>query len=103
MSSIMIRPFVPRDRDWVVDAHAELYAREAGFDDSFGVMVADILDGFICGHDPAVECGWIATDAGVRLGSIFCMRQDAQTAKLRLFQLSGEVRGQGLGHRLLET
>lgn len=103
MSSIRIRPFVASDRDWVVNAQSELYAREAGFDDSFGVLVADILDGFICGHDPAVERGWIATDAGVRLGSVFCMRQDVQTAKLRLFQLSAQARGQGLGHQLLHS
>ena len=87
----------------MVAAHAELYAREAGFDDSFGVLVAEILDGFMHGHYPAVERGWIATDKGVRLGLIFCMRQDAQTAKLRLFQLSARTRGQGVGHLLLQT
>ncbi len=103
MSNIIIRSFVPSDRDWVVAAHAELYAREAGFDDSFGVLVADILDRFIDGHNPDFERGWIATDGGVRLGSIFCMRQDAQTAKLRLFQLSAQARGQGVGHQLLQT
>ena len=103
MTPPIIPPSHPSDSARAVHAPAALPGRDAGFHDSFGVMVADILDGFICGHDPAVECGWIATDAGVRLGSIFCMRQDAQTAKLRLFQLSGEVRGQGLGHRLLET
>ncbi|WP_298857659.1 GNAT family N-acetyltransferase [uncultured Sulfitobacter sp.] len=103
MSEIEIRPFTPDDRDWVVAAHADVYAREAGFDDSFGVLVGEIVDAFIAEHDPAVERGWIAWDGGVRLGSIFCVRVDAQTAKLRLFQLSAQARGRGLGRRLLDV
>lgn len=103
MSEIEIRPFTIDDRDWVVAAHAELYAREAGFDDSFGALVGDIVDAFITGHDPACERGWIAWDGTERLGSIFCVRVDAETAKLRLFQLTAQARGRGLGRKLLET
>ncbi len=103
MSEIEIRPFTPDDRDWVVAAHAELYAREAGFDDSFGVLVGDIVDAFVADHDQTCERGWIAWDGAERLGSIFCMRLDAETAKLRLFQLTVQARGRGLGHRLLDS
>ena len=103
MSKIEIRPFTPDDRDWVVAAHADIYAREAGFDESFGVLVGEIVDAFIAEHDPDCEQGWIAWDGDVRLGSIFCVRVDALTAKLRLFQLSAAARGHGLGRRLLEA
>lgn len=97
----MIRDFDPSDTDWLVDRHQALYAAEEGFDDTFGPLVRSILDDFVAGHDPACEAGWIAEEAGRRLGSIFCVRHDAQTAKLRLFLLVPEARGRGLGHRLL--
>ena len=93
MSKIEIRLFTPDDRDWVVAAHADIYAREAGFDESFGVLVGEIVDAFIAEYDPDCEQGWIAWDGDVRLGSIFCVRVDAQTAKLRLFQLSAAAWG----------
>lgn len=98
-----IRPFHPDDAPWLVERHATLYARDEGFDASFGPLVAGILDGFIAGHDPECEAGWIAEQDGRRLGSIFCVRGEAGLAKLRLFLLVPEARGQGLGRRLLET
>lgn len=101
MTEIEIRRFTARDRDWLVDQHKLHYAREEGFDDSFGVLVAQIVDDFLRSHDPAVEAGWIAWNNGTRLGSIFCVRLAAQTAKLRLFLLMPQARGKGLGRRLL--
>jgi GNAT superfamily N-acetyltransferase len=86
-----------------VDRHQALYAAEAGFDDSFGPLVARILDAFATGHDPASEAGWIAQGRAGRLGSIFCMREDAATARLRLFLLEPAARGQGLGRQLLRN
>lgn len=103
MAKIDIRPFTPLDRDWVVTAHADIYAAEAGFDDSFGVLVGEIVDGFVADHDPMAERGWIAWEGDRRIGSIFCMRRDVTTAKLRLFQLAAQARGHGLGRKLLET
>ena len=40
---------------------------------------------------------------GKPLGSIFCVRLDDQTAKLRLFFTAPEARGLGLGKRLLDA
>ncbi|WP_415921032.1 GNAT family N-acetyltransferase [Tateyamaria sp. SN6-1] len=101
MDDVILRPFVAADTDWLVDRHADLYARNDGFDDSFGPLVRDILDGFVAGHDDTCEAGWLAERHGVPLGSIFCVRHDAATAKLRLFLLVPEARGLGLGARLL--
>lgn len=98
---VTLRPFRAEDRDWLVEQHGTLYARAEGFDDSFGRLVADILDAFLEGHDPASEAGWIAWDGDARLGSIFCVDAGNGVAKLRLFLLVPEARGRGLGRRLL--
>ena len=45
--------------------------------------------------------GWIARKRWAALGSIFCVKLDDQTAKLRLFMCLPEARGLGLGKRLL--
>ena len=104
MSDVTLRPYHATDADWLVDQHQTLYRRDEGFDDTFGPLVARILAEFTADHDPATEAGWIAERAdGTRLGSIFCVRLDAQTAKLRLFLLVPEARGLGLGRRLLDT
>ncbi|MDW4496998.1 GNAT family N-acetyltransferase [Sulfitobacter sp. D35] len=103
MGEVVIRRFVPGDRDWLVARHAALYTRDEGFDGSFGVLVGEVVDAFVADHDPACETGWIAEADGERLGSIFCVRLDPRTAKLRLFFLEPERRGQGLGRRLLDT
>ncbi|MEY8829022.1 N-acetyltransferase family protein [Sedimentitalea sp. XS_ASV28] len=103
MDEAGIRRFAPSDAAWLVRQHGELYAREAGFDASFGALVARILDDFIANHDPARERGWIATRGEQRLGSIFCVADGTSRARLRLFLLTPDARGQGLGKRLLAT
>ncbi|WP_249200712.1 GNAT family N-acetyltransferase [Thetidibacter halocola] len=99
--SIEIRHLAPGDIDWLVEQHGTHYAREEGFDPSFGALVHDILLAFDADHDPTCERAFIAWDGGQRLGSIFCVRLDDETAKLRLFFLTPEARGKGLGKRLL--
>lgn len=102
MEPVTFRRFDAADTDWLVERHATLYAQNDGFDDSFGPLVRQILDDFVAEHDPACERGWIAEGSGARIGSIFCVRLDEETAKLRLFLLLPEARGQGLGARLLQ-
>lgn len=102
MDTVSLRQFRPEDTDWLVEQHGVQYARDEGFDDTFGPLVRDILEAFNADHDPACERGWIAERAGQRLGSIFCVRLDEETAKLRLFLLVPEARGQGAGRMLLE-
>ena len=103
MSNPEIREFRPDDTDWLVRQHGTHYARDEGFDDSFGPLVASSLADFNANHDPAWERGWIAERNGARLGSIFCVKLDDTTAKLRLFLLTPEARGHGLGRELLQT
>ncbi|MCR9126790.1 MAG: GNAT family N-acetyltransferase [Rhodobacteraceae bacterium] len=103
MSEPRLRPFAPADTEWLVAQHGLQYARAEGFDASFAPLVASILADFNACHDAARERGWIAQQGDQRLGSIFCVRQGAETAKLRLFLLVPEARGKGLGKRLLRT
>ncbi len=103
MADITLRPFQASDIDWLVDQHAERYAQDDGFDESFGPLVRSILEDFAAGHDETRERGWIAERDGQRLGSIFCVALAEETAKLRLFFLVPEARGLGLGRRLLTT
>lgn len=101
--TIRLEPLRPGDSTWLVDQHGAHYAQAEGFDNTFGTLVADILTAFEADHDPQTERAWIAWDGDTRLGSIFCVRVDEQTAKLRLFYLHPDSRGQGLGRRLLQN
>jgi len=103
MSEAILRRFTADDSDWLVQQHSTLYARDEGFDNSFGPLIAGILDDFVASHDPVRERGWIAVQDGQRLGSIFCVKTDADTAKLRLFLLTPQARGRGLGKRLMRA
>jgi GNAT superfamily N-acetyltransferase len=100
---VTLRAYGPGDFDWLVDLHGRHYAEAEGFDATFAPLVASILRDFEAQHDPSCEQGWIAVRNGARLGSIFCVRLDGTTAKLRLFILSPEARGLGLGRRMLAT
>ncbi len=100
---VILRDLEEEDVGWLVAQHGDLYARSEGFDETFGTLVADILETYQRERDPSCERAWIAVQGDQRLGSIFCVRQDPETAKLRLFLLTPEARGKGLGFRLLQA
>lgn len=100
---VILRDYGPGDFDWLVDLHGRYYSEAEGFDATFAPLVATILRDFEAQFDPTCERGWVAVQNGTRLGSVFCVKQDNQTAKLRLFILSPEARGIGLGKRMLEA
>ncbi len=83
-----------------MDRHVSLYQVEAGFDGTFASVVRQAVDGFFAAAEGR---GWIAEASGVRVGCIFCVFEEPGWARLRLFLLEPEWRGQGLGHRLLRT
>ncbi len=103
-ADVILRDLEIGDAGWLIQQHAELYARDEGFDHSFEALVAEILADFIRHRDPAFERAFIACRGSVRLGSVFCVRSGvAGVAKLRLFLLRPEARGLGLGKRLLQA
>lgn len=101
MAEIELKDLGIGDAGWLIWQHAELYARDEGFDMTFEALVAEILADHIRNRDPTCERAFIAWRDGERLGSVFCSRHDAQTARLRMFLVLPEARGLGLGKRLL--
>ncbi len=99
---VTFRDLLPGDAGWIIARHSALYAESDGFDASFEALVAEILAGYIRNRDPARERAWIASTGAARLGSIFCVREDDETAKLRLFFLERSCRGLGIGRRMLD-
>jgi GNAT superfamily N-acetyltransferase len=83
-------------------AHGEQYAAEFGWDTSFEALVARIVADYAACHDPAREGAWIAERAGRRVGCVFCVRKDEETAQLRILLVTSEGRGLGLGRQLVD-
>jgi GNAT superfamily N-acetyltransferase len=93
----------PGDLGWVVQAHGELYAREFGWDASFEALVTRIVADYAADHDDRREAAWIAELDGQRVGCVFCVSEDAETARLRILLVDPVARGRKLGERLVRT
>ncbi|HKK96951.1 MAG TPA: GNAT family N-acetyltransferase [Marivita sp.] len=98
-----LRLYTADDFDWLVELHRAHYRTVEGFDETFAPLVASILREFAHAHDPSRERGLVAEKDGAPLGSILCVTLNDTTAKLRLFVLTSEARGLGLGRQMLET
>jgi GNAT superfamily N-acetyltransferase len=92
----------PGDLGWVVMAHGELYTREFGWDASFETLVARIVADYASEHDDTREAAWIAEQDGRRVGCVFCVAADDQTAQLRILLVDSAGRGHGTGARLVD-
>jgi GNAT superfamily N-acetyltransferase len=92
----------PGDLGWVVMAHGEFYADEFGWDTTFEALVARIVAEYAAGDDPDRQAAWIAEAGGRRVGCVFCVPVDAETAQLRILLVDPAARGAGLGGRLVD-
>lgn len=101
-NAVLLRDPIAGDMGWVVQQHAELYAREYGFNNEFEALVAEIVAAFVRKYQPEWERCWIAELNGERAGSVFLVRKSKTIAQLRLLILTPAARGLGLGARLTD-
>jgi DNA-binding MarR family transcriptional regulator/GNAT superfamily N-acetyltransferase len=98
-----LRDLRPGDIGWVIHRHAALYAQEYGFDATFEVLVARVAADFVEKRDPAWERAWIAEVDGRIVGSVFLARKSKTVAQLRLLYVEPDMRGHGIGRRLVDA
>ncbi|HEV7652150.1 MAG TPA: helix-turn-helix domain-containing GNAT family N-acetyltransferase [Actinophytocola sp.] len=99
---VTLRPPAAGDYGWVIERNGALYAREHGWDSTYEALVARIVAGYLDAHDPRREAAWVADLHGERVGAIFCVRKDDETAKLRLLHVEPSARGAGVGTVLVD-
>jgi len=101
-SNVRVRnSLLPGDLGAVVRLHGLLYSTEFGLDHTFEGYVASGLGEFAKLYDARKDFWAIAEIDERILGSIAIVAQPDQTAQLRWFLIDPELRGQGVGHRLL--
>jgi N-acetylglutamate synthase-like GNAT family acetyltransferase len=91
----------PGDFGYLVYLHGLLYANEYQLDHTFEGYVAAGLGEFAKGFDERKDRLWLAEQDGVIVGSIAIAGIDSETAQLRWFLVHPDVRGAGLGKRLI--
>lgn len=103
LSPISIRTFKPSDIDYIVARHRALYEIEYGFTQEFSDYVEKYAKKFMEHHDENHETIWIAEEKGSPVGVIAIVKADNTTAQLRWFLIEPDLRGRGLGHKLMIT
>ncbi len=98
----VIRTCKPGELSYISYLHCLIYEREYGFDGTFEYYLLDAMAKYL--EDPSDNKGqvWVVEDSGKVGGSIAIVETDHQTAQLRWFILTPELRSKGLGKGLME-
>ena len=102
-SQCVFRDLRPGDMGWIVHRQALLYALEYGWDKTFEALAAKVGGAFIETFDAKYERAWVAEIDERIVGSVFLVKKTKTVAKLRLLYVEPDLRGQGIGHRLVEA
>jgi DNA-binding MarR family transcriptional regulator/GNAT superfamily N-acetyltransferase len=100
--TVVLRPPGPGDLGWVVQRHGAVYAEEYGWNQDFEALVARLAAGYLDIRHDQRAAGWIAEVDGAPVGSVFCVPEDATTARLRMLLVERWARGLGIGTRLVD-
>jgi GNAT superfamily N-acetyltransferase len=96
------RELRPGDLGAIVEMHGRLYAREYGNDERFEAMVAGSVARAAGRGFPGEREGvWIVESDGLLRGSLALTDEGDGSAIVRWFLLDPELRGAGLGRRML--
>ena len=101
-AGLVLRPLRAGDLGWILRRHALLYVEEYGWGAHFEAAVADIISEYLGARGDARQAGWIAELGGHPVGSVLCMKENAEVARLRLLLVEPEARGNGIGGRLVD-
>lgn len=102
-SNINIRPFKETDVDFVIFRQLRLYELEYGFtSEIWKTYLTEGVRHFVSRFDDKKDCMFILENNGISSGCVAITHVEEATAQLRFFFLEPEMRGQGLGHDLLD-
>lgn len=100
---LVLRAHRPGEVATVCARQAAYYARVHRFDERFEALVMEIGAAFLRDFDPRRDASILAEVDGRVVGSIFVTGADrGGVAKLRLLHVESEMRGRGLGRRLVD-
>ncbi len=103
INPVSIRTYQQKDIEYIIKRHRELYEIEYGFNDVFGDYVEGIIHTFNECNDINKENIWVAEIDDTLVGVIAIVKVDDSTAQLRWFLIEPEIRGRGVGHKLIKT
>ncbi|WP_338592815.1 GNAT family N-acetyltransferase [Paenibacillus sp. Y5S-9] len=98
----MIRTFVQKDLQYVIEAHIRIYRNEYNYDHSFAEFITHAVNSFGLTGNHLREMLWIVELNQSASGSIGITQVNENTAQLRWFLIEPEARGAGWGGKLLE-
>lgn len=98
-----LRPFLrPGDLGYITYLHGSIYGREHGFDITFEKYVFEPLYDFaLCIDNPRQGIRILEKNDTI-VGSVAIVEADEEKAQLRWLILIPEVRGKGLGRKLVD-
>lgn len=99
---VVFRPPRNGDLGWIVHRHGAGIAEEFGFDQRFEALCGRIIGEFAANYDAERDHCWVADHGGEVVGSIFLMKDNPSTGRIRLLYVEPHMRGQRIGQRLVE-
>jgi len=101
MLTMIRNTFKVGDIGRLIYLHGDLYAKEHGYDHTFEAYVGEPLSQFAKCNNSRAKI-WLVDCDGQVSGSVAICEVSLQEAQLRWFLLSPQLRGKGMGARLLK-